>query len=169
MLPLIKNPDDKIREYIFAEKNWHDYEDHSRAVRDSRYKLIVNSYVDLPNTPPADAVRSPIFQSMLKLYNEGSLEISKQQIFLKPRPGLELYDTKVDPFELNNLAGRIPYLEIQKRLSLALNKWVAETGDYVPSLRTADEFDRETGKPTPARVRPRLSKIQMQSKGLTAP
>lgn len=169
MLPLLKDPKNQIRDYIFAEKNWHDYEDHSRAVRDKRYKLIVNSYVDLPNTPPADAVRSPIFQSMLKLYKSGDLDQSKQQIFLNPRPGIELYDTQRDPHELVNIAGQVKTMDIQKRLSMALNNWIAETGDYVPSLRTADEFNRETGKPTPARVRPRLSKSKMQSLGLTAP
>lgn len=167
--PLLEDPDNAIRHYVIAEKNWHDYEDHARAIRDTRYKMIVNSYTDLPNTPPADAVRSPIFQSMLELYRNGELPESKQQIFVSPRPAIELYDTETDPHELNNLAGDPKLVSIEKRLSIALNKWIARTGDYVPSLRTADEFDRFTGRPTPARVRPRWSKAMMVEKGLTAP
>ena len=51
----------------------------------------------------------------------------------------------------------------------ALKKWERETSDYVPKLRTADEFDRKHGKPTPARIRPRWSKEKMVEAGLTAP
>lgn len=168
-VPLLNKPQESIRDYVYAEKNWHDYEDHARAVRDTRYKLIVNSYVDLPNTPPADAVRSPIFQSMLKLYRSGKLPEKQKQIFQIPRPAVELYDTENDPHELHNLAGNKDHTHIQKRLTLKLNQWISETEDYVPSLRTADEFDRSTGKPTPARIRPRWSKEKMESHGLTAP
>ena len=51
----------------------------------------------------------------------------------------------------------------------ALADWEKRTEDIVPKLRTADEFDRVTGLPTPARVRPRLSKAEMVKKGLVAP
>ena len=51
----------------------------------------------------------------------------------------------------------------------ALENWEKRTKDYVPELRTADEFDRVTGVPTDARVRPRLSKKEMVAKGLVAP
>ena len=54
-------------------------------------------------------------------------------------------------------------------LRTALDAWEKETKDYVPDLRTTDEFDRRTGLPTPARVRPRLSKAEMVKKGLAAP
>jgi hypothetical protein len=51
----------------------------------------------------------------------------------------------------------------------ALKDWEEKTKDTVPELRTADEFDRVTGLPTDARVRPRLSKEEMVEKGLVAP
>jgi len=35
------------------------------------------------------------------------------------------------------------------------------TNDYIPKVRTPDDFDRRTGKPTPARIRPRPSKAVM--------
>lgn len=168
-LSLLSAPGEPIRPYIYAEKNWHDYEDHARAVRDDRYKLIINSYTDLPNTPPADAVRSPIFQAMLAMYKSGVLPEYQRQIFTRPRPAVELFDTLNDPDELNNMAGHPDMVLVERRLSRALNQWVTRTGDYAPSLRTADEFDRETGRPTAARVRPRWSKERMVSDGLTAP
>jgi arylsulfatase A-like enzyme len=168
-LPLLKTPQQSLREYIFAEKNWHDYEDHARAVRDRRYKLIVNSYTDLPNTPPADAVRSPIYQSMLEMFQAGTIPDNQRQIFTVPRPAIELYDTVADPFELNNLAGNPETAMVEMRLHRQLNQWISDTGDYIPSLRTADEFDRRTGRPTSARVRPRWSRARMVEAGLAAP
>ncbi len=53
-----------VRDHSFAEHNWHDFDDHSRAVRSQRFKYIRNWYTDVPGTPPADAVRSPTFQAM---------------------------------------------------------------------------------------------------------
>ena len=53
---LLENPDGAIREFVFAEKNWHDFADHARAMRNERYKYTRNYYDDLPLTPRADAV-----------------------------------------------------------------------------------------------------------------
>jgi hypothetical protein len=90
------------------------------------------------------------------------------QLFWSPRPVEELYDCDADPHELKNLAGDQRYAEILVAMRAALAKWERETGDKVPVLRTADEFDRETGQPSAARVRPRLSKAEMVAAGLTA-
>ncbi|WP_417731625.1 hypothetical protein [Rosistilla oblonga] len=41
-------------------------------------------------------------------------------------------------------------------------RWSQETGDYLPSRRTPDEFDRVSGEPDHSvRVRPRPSKQEM--------
>ena len=64
---LLEGKDAQVRDVIFAEKNWHDYEDRSRAVRDRRFKYIMNHYADLPATPPADAARSDTFREMQRL------------------------------------------------------------------------------------------------------
>ena len=43
----------------------------------------------------------------------------------------------------------------------ALADWETKTEDVMPTERTPDEFDRLTGLPTPARIRPRPSKAEM--------
>lgn len=48
--------------------------------------------------------------------------------FLK-RPAEELYHTKVDPFELRNLAGETAHANIQSKLSKALDRHLADQGD----------------------------------------
>ncbi|MFK5921876.1 MAG: sulfatase [Verrucomicrobiota bacterium] len=168
-LPLLTKPNDPTRDYIYAEKNWHDYEDHVRAVRNRRYKYIRNYYNDLPQTPSADSARSPTFQAILTLEKEGKLTPQQRTCLIAPRPKEELYDTQADPHELNNLITSPEHQTILKTLQTQLKNWEKRTKDYAPTLRTADEFDRITGVPTKARVRPRLSKKEMVAKGLVAP
>lgn len=166
---LLNGEDIEIREAIFAEKNWHDYEDRSRAVRDRRYKYIINHYADLPGTPPADAARSDTFKEMQRLLNEGKLPSIQANPFLVPRPLEELYDLKTDPFELKNLAADPAHQDTLARLRALHQQWRLRTKERIPKRRTPDEFDRVTGKPTPARIRPRWSKAQMIKEGVLLP
>jgi N-sulfoglucosamine sulfohydrolase len=159
--PLLTAPRKSIRDYCFAEKHWHDYEDHSRAVRSHRYKYILNDYHDLPMTPPADAVRGPVFQAMLKMYQADKLKPNQQQCLALPRPQEELYDLIKDPYELYNLAHHDAYKTVLDKHRDVLQSWRLVTNDKIPTVRTPDEFDRETGGVTPARIRPRPSKAEM--------
>jgi N-sulfoglucosamine sulfohydrolase len=158
---LLTRPNQAIRNHCFAEKHWHDYEDHARAVRSKRYKYIWNDYHDLPMTPPADAVRGQVFQSMLRLERANKLKTHQRQCLILPRPKEEFYDTLNDPHELNNLAGNPSHAKIMQQHRQAFMDWRAATRDRVPMKRTPDEFDRVTGDVTPARIRPRPSKAQM--------
>ena len=113
-------------------------------------------------TPPADAVRGPVFQAMLKLHQAGKLKAQQQQCLTLPRPREELYDLVNDPHELNNLAHRDAYQTVLKKHRDILQSWRLTTNDKIPAIRTPDEFDRQTGGVTPARIRPRPSKAQMK-------
>ncbi len=159
--PVLRNPASTVREHAFAEDHWHDYEDHGRAVTDGRYKLIRNDYFDLPGTPPADAGRSPTFQVMRTLRDQGRLSPAQRAVFTQPRPQYELFDLTSDPDELENLAEDPAFRDLRRRLEAALAEWAEDTDDTIPTVRTPDEFDRETGQPTSARVRPRPSKAEM--------
>jgi uncharacterized sulfatase len=151
------------REFIFAEHNWHDYTARERAVRSTRYKYIRNDYPDLPGTPPADAVRSPTFQEMRKLRDEGKLTPAQASVFVKPRPIEEFYDTQDDPHELTNRIAD-PKLSAEiARHRAALNAWQVETADGPPRERTPDGFDRETGEPKPNRGRVAPTSSRMSS------
>lgn len=86
----------------------------------------------------------------------------KQACFRSPRPPWELYDLQRDPGELNNLANDPAYAKVTESLKKSLAGWSVETGDYLPSKRTPDEFDRVTGEPDHSvRVRLRKSKREM--------
>lgn len=144
-LPILNDPQAEIQDSIFAEHNWHDFDDHGRAVRTAKYKYIRNYYTDIPNTPPADAVRSPTFQTMLELKDKGELTPDQLNCFEVPRPKEELYDLTNDPYELHNLAKDKSYTDALVMMRKRLDDWESQTGDAVPEKRRPDEFDRITG------------------------
>jgi len=166
---LLGNPEAPLRDYIYAEKNWHDYEDHARAVRNERYKYIRNDYVDLPLTPPSDVVRGSAHLELLRLEERGGLTPAQRACFTVPRPSEELYDTKLDPYELTNLAADERYAPLLRAMRAALDDWTKKTKDLPQEVRSADEFDRVTGLPNEHRIRPRPGKAKMIAEGLAAP
>ncbi len=146
---LLQKPESKTRSHIFAEHNWHDFEDFGRAVRSSRFKYIRNFYTDIPGTPPADAVRSETFVKMLQLKRENKLTADQMGSFVIPRPEVELYDLEADPHELRNLAGQKDFEKVEQELRKVLDEWQEETHDRLPRSRRPDEFDRVTGARLP--------------------
>ncbi len=141
--PLLRDPKATIRRYVFAEHNWHDYAARGRAVRSERFKYIRNDDADLPNTPPADAVRSPTFQAMRRLRDAGKLATEQMSCFTRPRPAEELYDTEADPHELHNLAADPRFAETLA--TLRSERWRLAAGHR----------RRDARRPQPRRVRPR--------------
>ena len=159
---VLLDPNVSTRQFAFAEDHWHDYEDHARAVTDGQFKLIRNDYVDLPSTPSADAGRGLSWQKMLQLEKEGELSFAQRMCLMKPRPKWQLFDLRRDPGELRNRFADPAYRPVRERLAAALLEWTEDTGDYIPTRRTPDEFDRVTGEPDHSvRVRPRPSKLEM--------
>lgn len=159
---MLTSPEINIREMVYAEDHWHDYEDYTRAIRTKKFKYIRNFYADLPNTPSADAFVSGTFAEMRRLKEAGELTQAQLACFLTPRPNEELYDMENDPYELTNLVGNLDYQESLGTLREEMKKIRRITKDSVPSLRTPDEFDRETGKANSFRKRPRPSKKEME-------
>jgi N-sulfoglucosamine sulfohydrolase len=158
---ILIDPNATTRDAIYAEKNWHDYEDRARAVRTARFKYIRNDYPDLPLTTSADSGRSPTMDAIRRLRDAGRLTPEQSRIFQTPRPAEELYDVIVDPHEFKNLAEDRRHAQTLAELREKLNQWGRETDDRIPANRTPDEFDRETGQPLPTRRRPRPGKKEM--------
>jgi N-sulfoglucosamine sulfohydrolase len=146
LTPVLQNPAAVIRPLAFSEHNWHDYEADGRSVRDGRYMLLRNFRPQLASQGPADSVRSPSHQALRAARARGDLLAPIQQdVFLAPRPEVELYDTRADPHQVSNLAGRAEFAAVEKRLRAALDLWMEETKDSVPAHISPDTFDRETG------------------------
>ena len=156
--PVLAGAERAVRDYIFAQAHWHDAERMYRAVRDKRFKYIRNFLPDLPNTPPADALRSLTFRSMLRLKEKGELTPAQMNVFISPTPEEELYDLENDPFELKNLAYEPALAGVLEKMRQVLQDYMDSTNDMIPQHRTPDEFDRVTGEPLPNRQWPRPGK-----------
>jgi N-sulfoglucosamine sulfohydrolase len=131
----------KTREYAFAHRDRMDETyDMMRAVRDRRYKYIKNFH---PGRPYAQYImymdEMPILKEMRRLYKDhfnaldpdyGKALNETQLIFFKPeKPPEELYDTTVDPHEVNNLAASAQHQDVLKRMRGVLERWQKETKD----------------------------------------
>ncbi|MDF1825365.1 MAG: sulfatase [Verrucomicrobiales bacterium] len=149
LTPLYADSTVSIRPFAFSEHNWHDYEAHGRSVRDGRWLYIRNTRPQLALEGPADSTSSPTFQDLIAA-SESSEPLTPIQadVFLKPRPESELYDTAADPRQISNLAGNETYRAIEKRLSDVLDHWIDKTGDSAPDQISSDGFDRRTGEKT---------------------
>jgi N-sulfoglucosamine sulfohydrolase len=161
-VPMLSDPGARTRTEVFAEKNWHDYEDRVRAVRTERFKYIRNDYADLAGTPSADAGRSPTMEAIRRLRTSGGLTPLQARLFVQPRPAEELYDVIADPQEVTSLASDPRHAAALTDLRARLAAWGRETGDVLPACRTPDEFDRATGRPLPGRRLPRPGKADLK-------
>lgn len=146
----IQDPVFSRRDVVFAERNWHDLDDHSRAVRRYKVKYIRNSFPEKPLENSADSTVAPLFQKMLKMRDSGTLTKEQMLLFRSRRAKEELYDLEHDPWEFHNLAYHPAYQSALNTLRGDLDKWIEETNDIPPEKALPDEFHPETGE----RIRP---------------
>ena len=140
---LIKNPNQKFRNYVFAEHNWHDYESYQRMVRNDRYLYIINSRPEFPQEGPLDAINSPTYIDLKTAQKNNTITKIQAEIFIQPRQAEELYDLINDPNQFNNLISSEKIEDEYLLLKNILNNWITETGDSKPIQITNDWYLRE--------------------------
>ncbi len=142
---LFDQPSLPFRSYVFAEHNWHDFEAFERMVRTPDFMYVLNLRAQFMNQGPADAINSASFQDLLARKGAGELTQAQVDIFMHPRPREELFDCRMDPLQLNNLASRNDYQEELASLRNIMKEWREVTGDALPEKLSKDQFDRLTG------------------------
>jgi len=146
LLPLFYRQENKGDKYVFAERNWHDCDEHMRSVRSDSFKLIFNAYIDLPHGTAADLAGSPAHQALLQLKRNGELNHEQSLVFQTPRPQVEFYNLIDDPWEFNNLAYDVQYRPLIQKHMRALMEWMKNTADFDPHYRKRyDNTDRVSG------------------------
>ncbi len=106
------------RQWLFAEKSWHDDYDPMRCVRTERWKY-------LRNLQPGPRLTLPMDLCPSRCGTARALANS----YLAERPAEELYDLHEDPHELSNLAGDATLETTLRDLRAILDDWMEETGD----------------------------------------
>jgi N-sulfoglucosamine sulfohydrolase len=156
-LGLLTRPDSFAgRAYVFSERNWHDCDEHQRAVRTRRFKLIrTDAYTELPLCTAADIGASPSFLALRARAKAGRLTPAQRRLFESPRARLELYDLEADPWEIRNVADDPRYAKEVRELAGVLQRWMEESDDFPATYRIRDDnTDRITGVPFTTKIPP---------------
>lgn len=134
-----KTPDP---EYAFMFRGRMDERfDMSRAVRDQRFRYIRNYMPYRIYGQHLEYLwKAPSVGSWEKAFLKGECN-EIQSAFWKTKPVEELYDTENDPWEVNNLANDLNYIEVLERMRAANKDWVTKIYDagFIPE---ADRVDR---------------------------
>ena len=150
-LPALLGEQMEARKFVFAERSWQggyltrsDGFDLIRTVISKDYQFIYNVLPDRPYSP-ADMGSakdgSPDVWKRMQEDQGGLSERHRKLFFQYPRPIVELYDLKNDPFQMQNLAGHPETKDVEKKLRITLDKRIIREGDFVPIM---DEL-RELG------------------------
>tara|TARA_R110002012_G_scaffold305179_1_gene509163 strand:- start:14452 stop:15024 length:573 start_codon:yes stop_codon:yes gene_type:complete len=99
-------------------------------VSDGRFKYIKNYMLEKPNYQNIRyRLSNPLMVHLLELHAEGKLDENQERCFDESKPEEELYDTRSDPYEFNNLAGNADYADKLAELREAHLKWIDDFGD----------------------------------------
>jgi uncharacterized sulfatase len=117
------------REYVLGfRQRCGDAVDDIRSITDGRYKLIWNRMPDRPYMQLSSykKLQYPAFTLYRVLDARGELKAPYNHFMAENRPEFELFDLKVDPEELNNLAGSRKHQRIKKKLVRELKSRLSE-------------------------------------------
>ena len=148
MLPMLKDPTATIREAVFAEANWHDFEKFTRAVRTERFLLIRNYYWKKPLWNSVDSINAITWKGFMEVHRAGGLTSAQSFLFVEPRPFEELYDLSTDPYSLKNVVDDPAHFQELNELRTLLDNWRVQTNDLMPAEPRRDGWTRE-GTPLP--------------------
>jgi arylsulfatase A-like enzyme len=115
--------------YFFRDRMSERY-DFSRAVTDGHYYFIRNFF---PHRPPGRDSRYGFnvqanWRAWEEAYDRGECNDIQSQFF-QPKATVELFDTKQDPWHINNIVYQSGLHTTITKLSDALDKWMVETRD----------------------------------------
>ena len=119
------------REFIHGHADRFDETvDMIRAVRNKRFKYLKNFFPERPYyIPLAYRENMPVMKELLRMRNAGELDKNQALWFRESKEDEELFDTKNDPHELNNLAKDPKYTEILNKLRKECIRWMNEIDD----------------------------------------
>lgn len=151
LVPMFSELGMQVRDYVFAERNWHGQRYHDRMVRHGDFVYI---RCNLPQLTGFNIVHfgtgnQPAYSELVDHWRSGEVTAAQKEVIEIPRPSEMLFNVAVDSLQLNNLAKDSAYAGNLKMLRSALDQWTKETGDTQPKLEdmTPDRNDRETWMP----------------------
>jgi len=148
LVPILRDPAARVRDFVFAEHNWHNFTAHIRLVRQGNFVYLRNAWPHLPQPGASDTFYNPSADALKARHAQGRLTGLQANIFQQPRSAEEFYDLSTDPGQERNLAHVVPAPAALVKLRTALNRWTEETGDTVPAKPTPTNVIYATGAKT---------------------
>ncbi|QGJ69910.1 Hypothetical protein PBC10988_15990 [Planctomycetales bacterium 10988] len=138
--PILEDPTQQIRTVAFAERNWHVYQAHERAVRTGDFLYIWNGMPQNHNVSAESSVPTfPAAKELWEMSKAGKLTAAQNLLTQVPQPEEMLFNVTDDPHQFHNLAENPEFATTLREMRSLLKQWKEETGDSLPS------------KPTPSR------------------
>lgn len=140
---------DPAREVVFGSRDRCDETSFRiRTARDERYRYIRNDHPERPFLAlNRYKERSyPMLAVMRELDAAGQLDVAQSALLAPDRPREELYDLRVDPYEIHNLAADPAHREALLRMRRALGRWIEatrDTGRTPESAQVLDAWERK--------------------------
>jgi arylsulfatase len=139
MVPILQDPEVAVRRVAFAERNWHVYQNHARAVRSGDWLYIWNAWPERPNVSAESAVFTfPAAREIWEMAEHGRLTAAQALLTKASQPAEMLFNVKDDPYQFENLAEVPGHAQTMKAMRTLLKRWQEETGDSVPTHPTQD-------------------------------
>jgi arylsulfatase A-like enzyme len=162
LVPLLRDPQATVRDFVFAEHNWHNFPAHVRMVRTGNYVYLRNAWPDLMLPGAADTFYNPSADALKAARARGTLTPLQANVFLQPRPSEEFFDLAADPLQETNLAGSPNPPPALAKLRAAMTRWTEETGDTVQTRPSPADTILEC-RPEDRRIRPRRTAGRLRS------
>lgn len=138
LVPVFKNAEQVVRDYVFAEHNWHTYPANERMVRYKNWVYIRNYRHNERNLCAESTMKFPAGKELWDAEDRGELSPEQRDVFLNPRPFEELYNVEKDPHQFKNLTTSPEYEVVLQKLRGVMDEWREQTGDSIPENPTSD-------------------------------
>lgn len=139
-IPILKDPEARIRDLVFAEQNWHVFKNHVRMVRLGDFVYMRNNYPEQANLSLESTDHYTSGKELWQAHAAGKTTRKQQHIFANPCPVEELFQLSKDPEQFTNLVENPDYATVLKRARQQLAIWTKQTGDTIPENPTPHRF-----------------------------
>ena len=142
LTPILHDAKASVRDFVFAERNWHVYQNHQRAVRTEKWLYVWNAWPELYGLgAESSAFQFPAAKELWDAAHSGQLTEPQALLTKKPQPKEMLFQVQQDPHQFHNLSDEAEHRETLEQLRNVLERWKTETGDSVPTNPTLDRQD----------------------------
>ncbi len=128
---LLGNPNGRIRDYIYAERNWHGLNYHERAIRSLNYLYKENQFPLHGLCNPSPYSGTATYKELRQAWRKGQLDGPAAECFAKKRAKVELLEVDSNGNTLRENRAKDPALaDTLASMRKALKQWRNRTGDF---------------------------------------